>query len=178
MRLACLLGSAGALFLGTVTVATATRASATVPTIRVHGTTFPGVLPAGVHEHHGHDGEIDINACANPAPGRAHCLARLRIDAHAWDARPKGVPGAFATSTLGDGGAYSPAYLQSAYNAPSTTDGSGETVTIVDAYDDPNAESDLATYRSHYGLPPCTTANGCFSEGRRARRNVISDTRW
>jgi subtilase family serine protease len=37
-------------------------------------------------------------------------------------------------------------------------------VAIVDAYDDPNAESDLATYRSQYGLPACTTANGCFSK--------------
>ena len=35
-------------------------------------------------------------------------------------------------------------------------------VANVDAQDDPNAESDLATYRSTYGLPPCTTANGCF----------------
>ena len=33
---------------------------------------------------------------------------------------------------------------------------------IVDAYDYPNAEADLATYRSDWGLPPCTTANGCF----------------
>ena len=33
---------------------------------------------------------------------------------------------------------------------------------IVDAFDDPTAESDLASYRSTYGLPPCTTANGCF----------------
>ena len=40
--------------------------------------------------------------------------------------------------------------------------GSGQTVAIVDAFDDPNAESDLATYRSHYGLPACTTASGCF----------------
>jgi subtilase family serine protease len=35
-------------------------------------------------------------------------------------------------------------------------------VAIVDAYDDPKAEADLAVYRSTYGLPPCTTANGCF----------------
>jgi len=55
-----------------------------------------------------------------------------------------------------------PADLQSAYKLPSSTAGSGQTVAIVDAQDDPNAESDLATYRSTYGLPPCTTANGCF----------------
>jgi hypothetical protein len=35
-------------------------------------------------------------------------------------------------------------------------------VAIVDAYDDPNVESDLATYRSRYGIPPCTTGDGCF----------------
>lgn len=32
----------------------------------------------------------------------------------------------------------------------------------MDAYDDPNAEADLAIYRAQFGLPACTTANGCF----------------
>ncbi|WP_245988250.1 S53 family peptidase [Flexivirga caeni] len=59
---------------------------------------------------------------------------------------------------------YGPSDIQSAYNLPSSTAGSGTTVAIVDAYDDPNAESDLATYRSQYGLPACTTANGCFTK--------------
>jgi hypothetical protein len=61
---------------------------------------------------------------------------------------------------------YGPADLQSAYNlpSPSSTAGTGETVGIVDAFDDPNAASDLATYRSQFGLKPCTTANGCFSK--------------
>ncbi len=40
--------------------------------------------------------------------------------------------------------------------------GSTQTVAVIDAYDDPTAESDLAAYRSEYGLSPCTTANGCF----------------
>jgi subtilase family serine protease len=57
---------------------------------------------------------------------------------------------------------YGPADLQSAYKLPSSTAGAGQTVAIVDAFDDPTAESDLAQYRSFYGLPPCTTANGCF----------------
>ena len=57
---------------------------------------------------------------------------------------------------------YGPADLQSAYALPSATAGSGQTVAIVDAFDDPVAEQDLADYRSYYGLPPCTTANGCF----------------
>jgi subtilase family serine protease len=37
-----------------------------------------------------------------------------------------------------------------------------QTVAIVDAFNDPNAESDLAHYRSMFGLSACTTANGCF----------------
>jgi hypothetical protein len=59
-------------------------------------------------------------------------------------------------------GALGPRQIQSAYDLPSATAGGGQTVAIVDAYGDPNAESDLAAFRSHYGLPPCTTANGCF----------------
>ena len=59
---------------------------------------------------------------------------------------------------------YDPEDLQHAYNLPSLTSGYGQTVAVVDAYDDPKAESDLAVYRSAYGLPPCTTANGCFKK--------------
>ncbi len=58
---------------------------------------------------------------------------------------------------------YGPADIQSAYSLPSSG-GSGATVAIVDAYDDPNAEADLATYRSTYGLPECSSSNGCFSK--------------
>jgi subtilase family serine protease len=58
---------------------------------------------------------------------------------------------------------YGPADLRDAYALPSTG-GDGATVAVVDAYDDPDAESDLATYRSTFGLPACTTANGCFKK--------------
>ncbi len=59
-----------------------------------------------------------------------------------------------------------PCDLQSAYNlASSSASGGGtQTVAIVDAYDDPTAESDLAVYRSAFGLAPCTSANGCFKK--------------
>jgi subtilase family serine protease len=57
---------------------------------------------------------------------------------------------------------YFPADLQSAYKLPSSTAGSGQTVGIVDAFDDPSAEADLGVYRAQFGLPACTTANGCF----------------
>jgi hypothetical protein len=59
-------------------------------------------------------------------------------------------------------GYLAPADIQSAYGLPTGSQGSGLTVAIVDAYDLPTAEADLASYRSYWGLPPCTTANGCF----------------
>jgi hypothetical protein len=58
---------------------------------------------------------------------------------------------------------YGPADIQAAYRVPASGHGhTTRTVAIVDAYDNPNAETDLAAYRAQYGLPPCTTANGCF----------------
>ncbi len=75
-----------------------------------------------------------------------------------------------ATATYQSG--YQPSQLWRAYgfaglscNAPaSNTCGSGQTIAIVDAYDDPSAESDLATFDSQFGLPACTSANGCFTK--------------
>src|ERR1051325_3009523 len=47
---------------------------------------------------------------------------------------------------------YSPADLTSAYKLPaSLSGGATPTVAIVDAFDDPNAEADLAVYRSTFG---------------------------
>jgi len=73
-----------------------------------------------------------------------------------------GHKGLFAPSAAPAG--YGPTDLQSAYSLPSPTAGAGETVAIVDAFDDPNAEADLQTYRAQFGLSTCTTANGCFSK--------------
>ena len=92
--------------------------------------------------------------CPPTKAGFMACLSVVRADVH-------GHKGLFRADTTPAG--YGPASLQSAYNLPSSTAGSGATVGIVDAFDDPNAEADLAVYRAQYGLPPCTTANGCFS---------------
>jgi subtilase family serine protease len=56
---------------------------------------------------------------------------------------------------------YDAAQLEAAYRLPISR-GVGQTIAIVDAFDDPTAEADLATYRRASGLPPCTTASGCF----------------
>jgi subtilase family serine protease len=42
------------------------------------------------------------------------------------------------------------------------TNGANQTIAIVDAYDDPNAEADLQVYRAQFGLPVCSSGNGCF----------------
>jgi hypothetical protein len=76
---------------------------------------------------------------------------------------------------------YGPSSLQAAYNLPSSTAGGGQRIYIVDAYDDPNAEADLAAYRSQYGLPACTTANGCFrklNESGAASPLPTADSGW
>ncbi|WUH89320.1 peptidase S8 [Streptomyces sp. NBC_00433] len=94
----------------------------------------------------------DVMACAAlKVTGGAETLAHSTLPMSAA-AKPAAAPSG-----------YGPADLHSAYALPSTG-GSGATVAIVDAYDDPNAESNLATYRSTYGLSACTTANGCFKK--------------
>jgi len=59
----------------------------------------------------------------------------------------------------------SPATIKSAYGfTTSSTAGAGQTIAIVDAYDDPTAESDLGVFSAQFGLPACTTVNGCFTK--------------
>jgi subtilase family serine protease len=97
-----------------------------------------------------------VRACAAPTKrDEMACFALRRTDikavrenALAPDATPSG---------------YGPTNLDSAYKL-SATGGSGQTVAIVDAMNDPNAASDLATYRSQWGLPACTTNSGCFRQ--------------
>jgi subtilase family serine protease len=69
---------------------------------------------------------------------------------------------ATTTTTVASHKGFGPADLQSAYALPSATGGTGQTVAIVDAYDDPQAEADLAVYRSYYGLAACTSSTACF----------------
>lgn len=90
--------------------------------------------------------------CPGPAgPDSARCHALIRTDV-----------GNFATS--GPTG-LSPAQIKSAYSfSTADTAGAGITIAIVDAYDHPSIESDLAVFSNQFGLPACTTANGCFKK--------------
>jgi len=108
-------------------------------------------------------------ACGeSPRNGFARCDALVRTDMrpmYGRQARPAAVSG------------YGPSDLLTAYGlaAAASSNGSGVTVAIVDAFDDPNAESDLAVYRSQYGLPACTSSNGCFTKVQMGRR---TNTGW
>jgi subtilase family serine protease len=130
--------------------------------------------------HRGNAGETDVNICSLAlTPGMAGCNARIRTDAKG-KTRPASPGAVTQAATIGNNGGYDPAYLQSAYNAPSATRGAGQTVAIVDAYDNPNVESDLAHYRSFFGLAPCTTANGCFRKVDQlgSTRYPVADSGW
>ena len=86
--------------------------------------------------------------CPGPAAaGDARCHAWVKPDA---SKSPVGL---------------SPATMKAAYGfSTSNTVGAGKTIAIVDAYDLPTAENDLNVFSKQFGLPACTTANGCFKK--------------
>src|ERR1017187_7420847 len=86
-----------------------------------------------------------------PGSGAMRCLSTTRTN-------PDGTVLKSATPS-----GFGPTDLRSAYNLPASG-GAGRIVAVVDAFDDPTAESDLAAYRAQFGLSACTTANGCFKK--------------
>jgi subtilase family serine protease len=102
--------------------------------------------------------------CSHALPaGTASCGAiELLNPAANWHGVHRDGKGPSATASTPSG--YFPADLQSAYGleSASATGGEGQTVAIVDAYNDPNAATDLNRYRSQFKLPPCEA--GCFAK--------------
>jgi len=104
--------------------------------------------------------------------GTFRCMSALRVD----------LPVVPAATAAHDG--MGPSDLRKAYSLASAAvnNGKGQTVALVDAYDDPTIESDLATYRAYYGLPPCTTANGCFrkvnQDGEQGNYPAVANPSW
>jgi hypothetical protein len=94
------------------------------------------------------------HACPAAARGWGRCGALVDTNVVAFQGMATGA------SVAG----YGPAQLQSAYNLTlaSAAAGKGETVAVVDAYNDPDAAANLKTYRAHYGLRACGA--GCFSK--------------
>lgn len=92
--------------------------------------------------------------CGNPSPDSVRCHSQVIVG------NDHVTPFA-STSPSG----LSPAQIESAYGfSTSSTIGAGKTIAIVDAYDDPTAEKDLGVFSTQFGLPACTTANGCFTK--------------
>ena len=106
--------------------------------------------------------------CSKPAPGHASCFAMVRRQVSSTEAGRPGVrsfaePGGGA-ATFGPAGGLTPSDIAGAYGYDPASGGEGQTVAIVDAFDDPNIESDLGEFDAHYGLGECTKENGCFKK--------------
>jgi hypothetical protein len=110
-------------------------------------------------------------ACPEPSrSGQVTCLALVRTDVVPQHGiQPQRKPAGLGALEL-----------RSAYNLPASSGGRGQTIAIINVFDDPKAESDLAVYRAQYGLPPCTTANGCFKKVNASGGTTLprADTGW
>lgn len=125
-------------------------ATAPAPPARLAAQTTPGkfAVPAGCNVGHNTGPGDESNDTSY-----ARCFADGLADAQGRLVQQDDEP---LPTSLG------PADIQQAYNLPSG--GDGRTVAIVDAFGYASAESDLAVFRAHYGLPSCTTENGCFTK--------------
>jgi len=109
----------------------------------------PGVRISG-HSFH-------MATCAGPAvAGTARCHAHIVTDRNgrAMAARPS----VRLSATAATSAPYNPAALWSAYYGSTAMPTGSAVVAIVDAYGYASAATDLAVYRSTFGLPPlCST---------------------
>ena len=112
-------------------------------------------------------------ACHAPAPGQASCLA-VELVPRTAEARahthPLGITRAGPLEASGpQGGAYGlrPVDLRAAYfhgEAAEAPASAPQTIALVDAYNDPEAEADLGVYDKEFGIEACTEADGCFEQ--------------
>ncbi len=122
----------------------------------VVGAASGGADPGGqaATRDHGH-GAWFRSVCDAALNDSAACQAQVVSDA-SGDPLAGGSPPSTALT---------PAQFHSGYNLPTTAPGgTSPTVAIVDAYDDPNAQADLNTFDTKWGLPSCTATGGCFTK--------------
>ncbi len=125
-----------------------------------------GLLPSGASAStSGRTRYATVREVCPPArPGHDSCDALKLAPASAGTPGARAyLAGAGAYSTGPEGG-LTPADLASAYDLSPAASGTGQTVAVVDGYDDPDIEENLQTFDAHYGLSECTHANGCFSK--------------
>ena len=124
------------------------------------------------------------SVCPAARPGHASCEAAVivmrgslrvahptvsrnptfRLALHRGAINPRLAAAAATSSSAATLTAHSPAWMQQAYDLTYLSEAKGvsDTVAIVDAGDDPTAASDMAYFRSYWGLPACST--GCFTQ--------------
>lgn len=82
--------------------------------------------------------------------------------------RPQYVATGALPNAIGMPGTMVPQLMQKAYGVDKLhangLNGNGQTIAIVDAYDDATIENDLNVFSSRYNLPACTSASGCFTK--------------
>ena len=107
--------------------------------------------------------------CATPAAGKASCHAQVLVDAN----------GAYPMASSPPAGGLDPFELRDAYKLTGLSS-AGRTVAVVDAYGYPNLERDLGIYRSAFGIPACTKANGCLRIVNQSGGSLLPrmDTGW
>jgi subtilase family serine protease len=121
------------------------------------GCVVAGSVPVSAVPAPGAPPEVE-QVCGAVPDGYARCLAQVQRGA----ATPAATPAAALRSPPRG---LSPKMIKAAYGFPTTPNfGTGQTIAIVGAYDAPTVESDLAVFEKQFGLPSCTTANGCFTK--------------
>src|ERR1700691_406879 len=105
--------------------------------------------------------EAEFYSVCPAQPGNYECM----VQAQPLALTLSGIRPQFGPNLEGGGekGGLDPQNLREAYKLPETG-GSGQTVAIVDAFNDPKAEANLNVYREKYGLGSCTRSNGCFKK--------------
>lgn len=133
---------------------------------------------AGVHQQappHGSVAQLRP-VCSRAIPGQARCLALEEVPGASLTA--PAAPGAAGTRVGPAGGercavpnaqegcdGLRPQDLHTAYELPDSTPAAAtQTIAVVAYYDDPTIKKDLNTFDQVFGLPECSTRNGCFEE--------------
>lgn len=81
--------------------------------------------------------------------------------------------------TSGEASGLDPRTVKAAYHlSTSATAGEGATIAIVTAYHNPSAAGDLAVFSRQFGLPECTTGNGCFTQVTMPGPNMTAPVAW
>lgn len=118
------------------------------------------------------------SVCSQAPPGYASCLAEViqptgsSVPSFTRSSKVA-TPGSAAQTVTG----LSPANIEGVYGfSTSLNAGSGMTVALVDAFNDPTAAQDLAAFSTEWGLPQCTTNSGCFTEVNQTGGSLLPTT--